>query len=176
MKRRLALSQPDAFAFSPANASWAKQQIKKYPPGRQASAVVPLLWRAQQQAGGWLPEPAMRHVAELLDMPSMRVLEIASFYSMLNLAPAGKCFVQVCGTTPCWLRGAEALKEICRKEIGAPNQPDADGLMCWTEVECLGACVNAPVVQLGEDYYENLTPESFASLIAKKRAKAARTE
>jgi len=163
--RRLDINQPDGFSFSAENERWAANQLKKYPKDKQASAVIPLLWRAQEQAGGWLPEPAIRHVAELLEMPQIRVLEVATFYTMFNLSPVGRHFVQLCGTTPCWLRGAEDLKEVCRRAIGEPGRVSEDGLFSWTEVECLGACVNAPMVQINADYYEDLTPESLEKLL-----------
>jgi len=167
--RRLAADQPEAFAFTAENLDWAKGQIEKYPEGRQASAVLPLLWRAQEQCGGWLPEPALRYVADMLGMAYIRVYEIATFYTMFNLAPVGRYYVQVCGTTPCWLRGAEDIKASCRKLIGAPVQITDDGLFSWTEVECLGACVNAPMVQINKDYYEDLTPESFEKILVDLR-------
>ena len=157
--------QPKDFAFTAENLAWAKQQIAKYPEGRQASAVIPLLWRAQEQAGGWLPEPAIRTVADLLGMPYIRVLEVATFYTMFNLAPVGRYHVQVCGTTPCMLRGAEALKEVCRRRIGEQMHVTEDGTFSWVEVECLGACVNAPMAQINYDYYEDLTPESFNRIL-----------
>jgi NADH-quinone oxidoreductase subunit E len=116
--RRLAAEQPASFSFSPENEQWAQKQIAKYPQGRQASAVIPLLWQAQKQAGGWLPEAAMRHVADKLGMAHIRVLEVATFYTMFNLEPVGKHFIQVCGTTPCALRGAEDLIKVCKKRIG----------------------------------------------------------
>jgi NADH-quinone oxidoreductase subunit E len=163
--RRLAADQPEAFAFTPENLRWAKAQLQKYPEGREASAVLPLLWRAQEQCGGWLPEPALRYIADMLQMAYIRVYEIATFYTMFNLAPVGRHYVQLCGTTPCWLRGAEALKDTCRKLIGEPNHVSADGLFSWTEVECLGACVNAPMVQINKDYYEDLTPESLTRIL-----------
>ena len=163
--RRLAAEQPSSFAFTPENEAWADRQISKYPEGRQASAVVPLLWRAQEQAGGWLPEPAIRAVAERLDMPRIRVLEIATFYTMFNLEPVGRHFVQLCGTTPCMLRGAEELKEVCRRKIGPERHVSADGALSWLEVECLGACTNAPMVQVNFDYFEDLTPESMEKLL-----------
>jgi NADH-quinone oxidoreductase subunit E len=168
--RRLAAEQPEGFAFTPENLDWAKAQIKKYPEGRQASAVLPILWRAQEQMGGWLPEPALRYVADMLSIAYIRVYEIATFYTMFNLAPVGRHYVQVCGTTPCWLRGADGIKEACRKLIGAPGQVTADGLFSWIEVECLGACVNAPVVQIDKDYYEDLTPESLTRIIKDLKA------
>jgi NADH-quinone oxidoreductase subunit E len=167
--RRLATEQPEAFAFTPENLKWAKGQLNKYPEGRQASAVLPLLWRAQEQCGGWLPEPALRYVADLLGMAYIRVYEIATFYTMFNLAPVGRYYVQLCGTTPCWLRGADALKATCRRLIGEPGQVTEDGLFSWIEVECLGACVNAPMVQINKDYYEDLTPESFEQILVALR-------
>jgi NADH-quinone oxidoreductase subunit E len=168
--RRLAADQPEGFAFTPENLEWAKSQLKKYPDGKQASAVLALLWRAQEQMGGWLPEPALRYVADLLGLAYIRIYEIATFYTMFNLAPVGRYYVQVCGTTPCWLRGAEAIKDTCRKLIGAPNHLTEDGLFSWTEVECLGACVNAPMAQINKDYYEDLTPESLTHILAELKA------
>ncbi len=163
--RRLAEKQPKDFAFSPENLAWAKREITKYPEGRQASAVIPLMWRAQEQADGWLPEPAVRHVADMLGMPYIRALEVATFYTMFNLEPVGRYLVQLCGTTPCMLRGAEEIKKVCRRRIGEPEQVSADGKFSWREVECLGACVNAPMVQINYDYYEDLTPENFEKLL-----------
>lgn len=168
--RRLAEDQPDSFAFTGENAEWAKGEIAKYPEGRQASAVIPLLWQAQAQAGGWLPEPAIRHVGEMLDMAYIRVLEVATFYTMFNLQPVGRHYVQLCGTTPCWLRGADDLKAVCRKVIGAPGHVTEDGAFSWLEVECLGACSNAPMVQINDDFYEDLTAESFTKLLEDLRA------
>ncbi len=168
--RRLHTEQPDDFAFTAENEKWADQQIAKYPEGRQASAIVPLLWQAQKQAGGWLPEPAIRHVADKLGMAYMRALEVATFYTMFNLAPVGRHFVQLCGTTPCWLRGADDLKAVCRKLIGEQGEITADGALSWLEVECLGACVNAPMVQINDDFYEDLTAESFEALLTKLQA------
>ncbi len=163
--RRLHDKQPDSFAFTPENMDWAVTQIAKYPEGRQASAVLPLLWQAQKQGGGWLSEPAIRCVADMLDMPYMRALEVATFYSMFNLSPVGKYFVQLCGTTPCWLRGADDLKAVCRKQIGEPGDISEDGKLSWIEVECLGACVNAPMVQINDDFYEDLTADTFERLL-----------
>ncbi|MEC7209790.1 MAG: NADH-quinone oxidoreductase subunit NuoE [Pseudomonadota bacterium] len=163
--RRLHAKQPDSFAFTPENMDWAATQIAKYPEGRQASAVLPLLWQAQKQGGGWLPEPAIRCVADMLDMPYMRALEVATFYSMFNLSPVGKYFVQLCGTTPCWLRGADDLKAVCRRQIGEPGDISEDGKLSWIEVECLGACVNAPMVQVNDDFYEDLTADTFERLL-----------
>ena len=163
--RRVAENQPDDFAFTKENISWAKEQIAKYPKGRQASAIIPLLWQAQKQSGGWLPEPAIRYVAEFLDMPHMRAMEVATFYTMFNLEPVGEHFVQLCGTTPCWLRGADNLKDVCRKVIGEQNTVTEDGKLSWLEVECLGACVNAPMVQINDDFYEDLTAEWFEKIL-----------
>jgi NADH-quinone oxidoreductase subunit E len=168
--RRLAAEQPESFAFTPDNLEWAKAQIKKYPEGRQASAVLALLWRAQGQMGGWLPEPALRYVADMIGMAYIRAYEIATFYTMFNLAPVGRYYVQVCGTTPCMLRGAEEIKDACRKHIGEQDDVTEDGLFSWTEVECLGACVNAPMAQINKYYYEDLTPESFERILDDLRA------
>ena len=163
--RRLHDKQPDGFAFTPENMDWAATQIDKYPEGRQASAVLPLLWQAQKQGGGWLSEPAIRCVADMLGMPYMRALEVATFYSMFNLSPVGKYFVQLCGTTPCWLRGADDLKAVCRRQIGEPGDISEDDKLSWIEVECLGACVNAPMVQINDDFYEDLTADTFERLL-----------
>jgi NADH-quinone oxidoreductase subunit E len=168
--RRLDPDQPATFAFNEENLTWAKAQIAKFPEGKQWSAVIPLLWRAQEQAEGWLPEPAIRAVGEMLDMPYIRVYEIATFYTMFNLSPVGKYFIQLCGTTPCMLRGAEELKAVCRKVIGPERKVTADGLFSWLEVECLGACVNAPMVQINKDYFEDLTPDSLTTLLTKLKA------
>ncbi len=168
--RRLDSAQPKTFRFNAGNARWAKAQIKKYPSGKQASAVIPLLWRAQEQHGGWLPEPAIRHVADILEMAEIRVLEVATFYTMFNLSPVGKYYVQLCGTTPCMLRGAQELKEVCARVIGPQGQVTGDGLFSWLEVECLGACVNAPMVQINKDYYEDLTAENFEKILMDLKA------
>jgi NADH-quinone oxidoreductase subunit E len=159
--------QPKEFAFSAENLAWAKLQIAKYPEGRQQSAVIPLLWRAQEQAGGWVSQKAIEAVAEILDMAKIRVLEIATFYTMFQLSPVGrKAHVQVCGTTPCMLRGAEAIRKVCEHRINhEAGQLSADGDFSWEEVECLGACVNAPMVQIFNDTYEDLTPASFEKIL-----------
>ena len=159
--------QPKEFAFSADNLAWAKKQIAKYPEGRQQSAVIPLLWRAQEQAGGWLPQKAIEHVAQMLDMAKIRVLEVATFYTMFLLAPVGKkAHVQVCGTTPCMLRGSDELFRVCRRRIHHdPFHVSADGDFSWEEVECLGACVNAPMVLIGSDTYEDLTPATFEKVL-----------
>jgi NADH-quinone oxidoreductase subunit E len=157
--------QPKEFSFSKANAAWAQEQLAKYPEGRQASAIIPLLWRAQEQSGGWLPEAAIRYVSEFLGMAHIRGLEVATFYTMFNLEPVGKFHVQFCGTTPCRLRGADDIEKVCRKRIGEPGHVTKDGKFSWVEVECLGACVNAPMVQINADYYEDLTAESFGKIL-----------
>jgi NADH-quinone oxidoreductase subunit E len=165
--RRLHSEQPASFAFTEANKAWAAATIAKYPSDRKASAVIPLLWRAQEQSGGWLPEPAMRVVAEMLEMPMIRIYEIATFYTMFQLSPVGaKAHVQVCGTTPCMLRGSGDLVAVCKRFIASePHQLSKDGNFSWEEVECLGSCANAPMVQIGSDTYEDLTAESFLTLL-----------
>ena len=169
MLRRLAPPdmQPASFAFNAANAEWAQKEIAKYPAGRQASAVIAILWRVQEQHDGWVSEAAIRAVADLLDMPYIRVLEVATFYTMFQLAPVGKkAHVQVCGTTPCRLRGAADLIEVCQSRIHHdPFQLSKDGNFSWEEVECLGACVNAPMVLIWKDTYEDLTKESFGKVL-----------
>jgi NADH-quinone oxidoreductase subunit E len=166
MLRRLHHDQPDAFAFTPANLAWAKGQITKYPEGRQASAIIPLLWRAQEQEG-WLSRPAIEHVADMLEMPYIRALEVATFYFMFQLQPVGSiAHVQICGTTSCMICGAEDLVAVCREKI-APHAHDlsADGKFSWEEVECLGACANAPMAQIGKDYYEDLTAARLGEIL-----------
>ena len=167
--RRLAPpdKQPPSFAFTAVNLAWAKREMGKYPEGRHASAVIPLLWRAQEQAGGWLPRAAIEHVAQILGMANIRVLEVATFYTMFMLEPVGrKGHVQLCGTTPCMLRGAEELKRVCERRIHRDQfRVSDDGDFSWEEVECLGACVNAPMVLIGRDTYEDLTPGSFERVL-----------
>lgn len=165
--RRLAPDavQPASFAFNEANVAWVKTQVAKYPEGRQASAVIPLLWQAQKQAGGWLPKAAIEHVADVLGMPNIRVLEVATFYTMFNLEPVGQHFIQLCGTVPCHCMGAQDLKKVLKDRIGEERHVTADGKFSWLEVECLGACTNAPMVQINDDYFEDLTPETFGKLI-----------
>jgi NADH-quinone oxidoreductase subunit E len=163
--RRLAEVQPESFAFTPENLAWCEKEIGKYPPGRQASAVVPLLWKAQKQNDYWLPKKAIEAIAIMLGMPFIRVLEVATFYTMFNLSPVGKFYIQFCGTTPCVLAGADAIKTVLHRRIGTQGHVTADGLFSWLEVECLGACCNAPMVQINDDYYEDLTPENFEKLL-----------
>jgi NADH-quinone oxidoreductase subunit E len=163
--RRLAEKQPESFEFTPENRTWLDAQIAKYPPGRQASAVIPALWQAQKQHDYWLPQKAIEKVADLLGMPYIRVLEIATFYTMFNLEPVGKYFIQLCGTTPCMLRGSDDLIRICEERIGEQRHVAADGLFSWLEVECLGACCNAPMVQINDDYFEDLDATNFTRLL-----------
>ncbi len=163
--RRLADNQPEHFAFSPENEAKCEEILNKYPQGRQASAVIALLWLAQKQNDFWLPKAAIEEVAQKLQMPFIRVLEIATFYTMFNLAPVGKFHVQMCGTTPCMLAGSDAIKSILQRRIGGPGNVTADGMFSWIEVECLGACCNAPMVQINEDYFEDLTAENFTRLL-----------
>ncbi|MEE9426716.1 MAG: NADH-quinone oxidoreductase subunit NuoE [Paracoccaceae bacterium] len=166
MLRRLYPSQPDSFAFTKANLRWAKAQITKFPETRQASAVIPLLWRAQEQEG-WLSRPAIEHIADMLDMAYIRVLEVATFYFMFQLQPVGAvAHIQVCGTTSCMICGAEDLIGVCKDKIAAnPHEISADGNFSWEEVECLGSCSNAPMAQIGKDYYEDLTTERLSEII-----------
>ena len=166
--RRLSPDQPRDFAFTPENLAWANETIAKFPEGKQASAIIPLLWRAQEQAGGWLPEPALRAVADMLGVAYIRAYEVATFYTMFQLSPVGaKAHIQVCGTTPCMLRGAEGLIDVCKRRIAEhPHELSEDGQFSWEEVECLGACANAPVVQIFKDVYEDLTPEALDKILA----------
>ena len=170
--RKPAAQQPASFEWSADNQSWCDEQIKKYPEGRQASCVIPFLWRGQKQEG-WCSIPMMEAIARQLSMPYIRVYEVATFYTMFNLAPVGEHFVQLCGTTPCMLRGAQDLREVCKKVIGPENHVSDDGKLSWLEVECLGACANAPMIQIstneGDHYYEDLTPEIFEELLGKIR-------
>ena len=161
--------QPASFAFNAENAEWAKMTIAKYPQGRQASAVISLLWRGQEQEG-WVTHPMIEVVGKMLAMPFIRVLEVATFYTMFNLEPVGT-LVQVCTTTPCWLRGSDAVVDACKKHIH-PHQHtlSADGKFSWMEVECLGACVNAPMLQIGSDFYEDLDGPKTEQLIADLKA------
>jgi len=165
--RRLAPEavQPKAFSFTPETEAWTKELVAKYPQGRQASAVIPLLWRVQTDCGGWLPQKAIEAVSERLEMPYIRVYEVATFYTMFNLEPVGKFYVQMCGTTPCMLRGSNEIRKVLEERIGAQQTVSEDGLFSWLEVECLGACCNAPMVQINDDYYEDLTPENFNKLL-----------
>jgi NADH-quinone oxidoreductase subunit E len=168
MLRRLHKDQPASFAFTPANEAWAKGQISKYPAGRQASAIIPLLWRAQEQEG-WLSRPAIEYVADMLGMAYIRALEVATFYFMFQLQPVGSvAHVQICGTTSCMICGAEDLVAVAKELIAStPHTLSADGKFSWEEVECMGACANAPMAQIGKDYYEDLTGEKLRELIGR---------
>ncbi len=158
--------QPKTFSFDDKNTSKAQAIIAKYPEGRQASAVLPLLDLAQRQNGGWLPAAAIEYVAEMLRMPSIRVWEVASFYTMFYLRPTGRYRVHVCTTTPCWLRGSDEITSTCERVLGLKfGQTSEDGQFSLHEVECAGACVNAPVVQINDDYYEDLTPETMERIL-----------
>jgi NADH-quinone oxidoreductase E subunit len=166
--------QPDSFAFTAENLDRAEAHIAKYPSGRQASAVLPLLWIAQEQCGGWLPRVAMDHVAQILGMPPIRVYEVGTFYTMFNLRPVGRYLLQVCTTTPCWLCGSDAVVEAGKKKLGiGVGGTTPDGLFTLVEVECLGACVNAPILQVNDDFYEDLDgPTTEALLDALRDGKA----
>ncbi len=164
--RRLAADQPDNFAFADATLEQVNWWLAKYPPERKASAVIPIMWLVQKQEG-WVSEPAIRAIAELLDMAVIRVLEVATFYTMFHLAPVGKHHLQVCGTTPCMLRGADELKTVCKKRIGDQHTISADGAFSWEEVECVGACVNAPVVVIQDYYHEDLSADALEALMDK---------
>jgi NADH-quinone oxidoreductase E subunit len=158
--------QPESFVFSAEVEKEAQRFIKKYPENHKRSAVLPLLDLAQRQAGGWLPRAAIEHVAIILEMPVIRVYEVASFYTMFNLAPVGKHLVQLCRTTPCWLRGSDNIRQACERHLGIGlGETTADDKFTLVEVECLGACVNAPVVQINDDYFEDLTAETVTKLL-----------
>jgi NADH-quinone oxidoreductase E subunit len=158
--------QPDGFEFTTENLDRAKAHIAKYPPGRQASAVLPLLWIAQHQNDGWLPRAALDHVAAILGMASIRVYEVATFYTMFNLRPVGRYLLQVCTTTPCWLRGSDEVVEACERKLGVGiGGATSDGLFSLVEVECLGACVNAPILQVNDDFYEDLDGPATEALL-----------
>ena len=163
--RRLAKEQPASFAFSKATRAKADWWIAKYPADRRQSAVIPILWLVQKQ-DGWVSEPAIRAIGDLLGMPFIRVLEVATFYTMFMLEPVGSAaLIQVCGTTPCMLRGAGDLMKVCKSKIGPKRTLSADGRFTWEEVECLGACANAPMAMINDYYFEDLTPENMAQII-----------
>ena len=163
-ERSPAKAQPGSFAWTPDNQSWCAEQLTKYPEGRQASCVIPFLWRAQKQEG-WISIPAMEHIAGQLSMPYIRVYEVATFYTMFNLKPVGRYFVQLCGTTPCQLRGSDDLIAVLHEVIGPQNTITPSGNLSWLEVECLGACCNAPMAQINDYYYQDLTPEVFRDIL-----------
>ncbi len=165
-KHQLPLKDHKPFAFTPENQKAIEGILKKYPVGRQASAILPLLDLAQRQCGGWLPQPAIETVATLLGMPFIRAYEVASFYTMFHLSPVGKHHVQVCRTTPCWLKGSAEIQSTCESHLGIKaGEVTPDGKFSLQEVECLGACVNAPIVQINDDYFENLTPKSMKRIL-----------
>lgn len=164
--RRPAKVQPTEFAFSDQTMEKAQALLKKYPAERKRSAVIPLLWIVQKQHDNWLPLVAIKAIADFLEMPEIRVFEVATFYTMFNLAPAGKYFVQVCGTTPCLLAGSDEIIRVCKNKISDhESHVSNDGKFSWLEVECLGACANAPMVQINDDYFEDLTAESFTKIL-----------
>lgn len=159
--------RPETFEFSPQNADKAKAIIAKYPPRFQASAVMPLLDLAQRQNDGWLPKTAMDHIAEMLQMPPIRVYEVATFYTMYNLKPIGKHHVQVCTNLPCWLRGSDAIVGACKRALAIDfGMTTEDGMFTLSEVECLGACVNAPMMQINDDFYEDLDSDTTEKILS----------
>ena len=165
---KIADNQPTSFAFTVENKKAIGVILAKYPPSRAASAVIPLLDLAQRQHDNWLPMKAIEEIAMILNMAEIRVLEVATFYTMFNLRPVGKYFIQLCGTTPCWLRGSDDVRRAIHDKLGIKSgETSSDGKFSLLEVECLGACVNAPMVQINDDYYEDLDYESMAGLIAK---------
>lgn len=171
IEAQMAAYQPKSFAFTPENAALAQSIIAKYPAGKQQSALMPLLTLAQQQNNNWLPLVAMNYVADMLSIPHMRAYEVATFYSMYNLKPVGKHMIEVCVTTPCWLRGSDEIVKACKSELGiSPGETTADGQFTLVEVECLCACVNAPMIQIGQHYYEDLTGDSMKQIIKDLRA------
>jgi len=166
--KKISKVQPELFEFTVENIQKAKNEIKKYPNNRKASAVIALLYLVQKQNDNWIPLAAIRYVATFLEMPYIKVYEVATFYSMFNLSPVGKYFVQVCTTTPCMIRGAKKITEICKKNISQNQHELSENKLCsWTEVECLGACVNAPMMQVNQDYFEDLNEDSAEKIIQK---------
>ena len=164
--KKVATNQPDFFQFSEENLNKARKIIKKYPEKKQASALMPLLYLVQKQNENWIPLIAMKYLAKMLAIPYIQVYEVATFYSMYNLSPVGKYFVQVCTTTPCMIRGAEKLVDVCKNKISKnQNELSANRICSWKEVECLGACVNAPMLQINEDYFEDLDEEKTKEII-----------
>jgi len=166
--KKISKIQPSFFEFTKENIIKANNEIKKYPPKKQASAVISLLYMVQEQNDNWIPLEAIKYVAKFLDMPYIKVYEISTFYSMFNLSPVGKYFVQVCTTTPCMIRGAKKITEICKKHISKNQNELSENKLCsWTEVECLGACVNAPMMQINQDYFEDLNEKQTEEIIKK---------
>ena len=166
--KKISKTQPETFQFSRDNLKEADREIKKYPKSRKSSAILALLYLAQKQNDNWIPLVAIRYVAKLLDVPYIKVYEVATFYSMFNLSPVGKYFVQVCTTTPCMIRGAKKITDVCKKIISQNQNELSDNKLCsWTEVECLGACVNAPMMQINDDYFEDLNEGKAIEIIQK---------
>ena len=164
--KKISKTQPQTFEFSKENLQQVQNEIKKYPKNRKASAVLALLYLVQKQNDNWIPLSAIKYVGGLLEIPYIKVYEVATFYSMFNLSPVGKYFVQVCTTTPCMIRGAKKIVEICKKHISVNQQELSNNELCsWTEVECLGACVNAPMIQINEDYFEDLDENKAEEII-----------
>ena len=164
--KKISDNQPKSFEFSKENLISAENEIKKYPKGKKASAVIALLYLVQKQNDNWIPLAAIRYIANLLEIPYMQVYEVSTFYSMFNLSPVGKYFVQVCTTTPCMIRGSKKITETCKKYISKnQNELSKNNLCSWIEVECLGACVNAPMMQINEDYYEDLDENKAEEII-----------
>jgi|TARA_B110000438_G_scaffold295736_1_gene339250 NADH-quinone oxidoreductase E subunit len=166
--KKVSKTQPESFKFSETNLIVAQDEIKKYPKNKQASAVIALLYLVQKQNENWIPLAAMKYVSKLLNIPYIKVYEVSTFYSMFNLTPVGKYFVQVCTTTPCMIRGAKNLVDVCKKNISQEQNKISDNKLCsWTEVECLGACVNAPMMQINQDYFEDLNISKADEIIKK---------
>ncbi len=166
--KKVSKNQPNTFSFNQENLKKTKNEISKYPKGKQASAVISLLNLVQRQNDNWIPLAAIKYVAELLEMPYIKVYEVATFYSMFNLSPVGKYFVQICTTTPCMIRGAKKLVDICKKNISQNQNELSENKTCsWTEVECLGACVNAPMMQINQDYFEDLSENKAEEILTK---------
>ena len=164
--KKISKTQPENFIFSRENLEIAEKEIKKYPKGKKASAVIALLYLVQKQNNNWIPLAAIKYVANLLDIPYIQVYEVSTFYSMFNLSPVGKYFVQVCTTTPCAIRGANKLVKVCKENISEKQNELSDNKLCsWTEVECLGACVNAPMIQINQDYFEDLDENKTKEII-----------
>ena len=164
--KKISKDQPEKFEFNDKNIEIAKKMINNYPKGKQQSAVMSLLYLAQRQNNNWIPLAAMKYIAKFLNMPYIKVYEVATFYSMYNLSPVGKFFYQVCTTTPCMLRGAYKLVDVCKKKISnKENEISNDGDSSWMEVECLGACINAPMIQINDEYYEDLDEKKLENII-----------
>ena len=164
--KKISKDQPETFMFNDKNMEVAKKAISIYPEGKQQSAVMALLYIAQRQNKNWIPLSAMKYIAKILNMPYIKVYEVATFYSMYNLAPVGQYFLQVCTTTPCMIRGAYNLVDVCKKKISEnESEISKDGKLSWMEVECLGACVNAPMIQINDDYFEDLNEKKLENII-----------